>query len=148
MLQALSELKDQYGFSCPMGEQGLALTTTASDVSGTLVPDKVLMDLDIPADQDQDQASMLAEPLGERSLPSCPNSGMEESDAEDGHPVDVFLASQARAHQPVVRCCCGCKSTGSQLWSALWPWMRGRLRPPPFRTPKSRAQLLSKTWLL
>ena len=30
-----------------MGEQGLALTTEASDVSGTPVPDEVLMDLAI-----------------------------------------------------------------------------------------------------
>ena len=55
MLKALSELEDRYSFGLPTGEQGLTLTTEASDVSGTLVPGEVLMDLDIP-EGDPDQA--------------------------------------------------------------------------------------------
>ena len=48
VLRALSKLEDRYSFSSLMGEQVLALTTEALDVSGALVPDKALVDLDIP----------------------------------------------------------------------------------------------------
>ena len=75
-------MEDRYGIGSLKGEQGFALTTEASDVSGTLVLDEVLMDLDIP-EGDQDQASTLAELLLERSLSSRPDSRMEECDVED-----------------------------------------------------------------
>ena len=71
VLRAPSELEDRYGISSSMEEHGLILTTEASVA---LVPDEALVD----------QASTLAKQLMGLFLSSCPNSGTEESDVEDG----------------------------------------------------------------
>ena len=55
----------------------------ASVVSGAAVPDEAFSGLDLPLGN-QDPASPSAEQLMELSLSSCPNSGSEESDGEEG----------------------------------------------------------------
>ena len=82
VLEALSELEDRYSFVLPTGDQGLALATETSDVSGALVLGELLMDLDVP-EGNPGQALMSAEALCEHSLSSCPDSGTEDSVIED-----------------------------------------------------------------
>ena len=89
--EALSELEDRYSFGLLTGEQGLALATEISKVSGALVPDERLMDLDVP-DGDPGQALMLAELLSECSLSSCPDMVLRTLMLKMEHCVDVFLA--------------------------------------------------------
>ena len=83
MIQAWSELEDRYGTGSLTGEQELTLATEASDATGAPVLDEAFMDLLTP-EGDIDKASTLAEQLMEMALSSCPDSGAEDSDIEDG----------------------------------------------------------------
>ena len=100
----LSELEDRYSFGLPAGEQGLALATEASDISGALVPGEALMDLDIP-EGDPDQGLVSGEPLGEHSLSSGPDSGTEDSNVEDGvsrRRFSYLLSERLSAGRPLL----------------------------------------------
>ena len=129
MLDVLSKLEDQYSFGLPTGVQVLALATETK-VSDALVVGEMPMDLDVPV-EDPCLALPSARPLGECSLSSCPDSGMEDFDIEDGAQCRRFshlLSERMSAGRPLFalrmqrhRTPAKASSFGIKLGGGRWP---------------------------
>ena len=86
VVQAWSELEDQYGTGPSAGDSRLSPVTETPVISSSIpAPDEAFSSLNLSV-EDQDRTTLWAEQLMELSLSSCLDNGSEVSDEEGEAP--------------------------------------------------------------